>query len=236
MLRTPARPYSPQRRTMTDEIWKPIPGHLGYEVSDMGRVRSLKRQDAHILKPSRDPKGYYGVGLCNDGKMVFKKVHYLVMLTFVGPRPDGLETCHGPGGQGDNRLGNLRYDTHLANMREIAENPRRKLTNEEAREIRDRFQGGGVSASELAKEYNVKDRVIYNLLRGTHYTLAGGEMNNAIVSKYKRAEVIREEYFGKRITMKELASRYNISISAVSLIISGRNCKYAGGPLKGKDY
>ena len=37
-------------------------------------------------------------------------------LPIVGPLPPGMHTCHGPGGQQDNRVANLRYDTPRANM------------------------------------------------------------------------------------------------------------------------
>lgn len=105
-------------KIMTEEIWKPIPGFPGYEVSDMGRVRSFKWNDVRILRPATNPKGYLGVLLSNQNKKSFLRIHQLVMLAFVGPRPAGLEVCHGPGGQANNRLENLRYDTNLANLAE----------------------------------------------------------------------------------------------------------------------
>jgi len=45
-------------------------------------------------------------------------VHHLVAAAFIGPRPEGSEVCHGPGGFLDNRAVNLRYDTHHENIRD----------------------------------------------------------------------------------------------------------------------
>lgn len=46
-------------------------------------------------------------------------MHYLVLLAFIGPRPDGLEIRHRNGKPADNRLRNLCYGTKSANMRDI---------------------------------------------------------------------------------------------------------------------
>ena len=44
------------------EVWKDIQGYEGlYEVSNMGRIRSLKFGKIKYLKPSKDRDGYYHV-------------------------------------------------------------------------------------------------------------------------------------------------------------------------------
>jgi hypothetical protein len=107
------------------ERWIPIPGHPDYEVSDQGRVRSLDRivyrkngnylLTGRILKPSKSGqlgKDYLAVSL---GRGHYKTVHRLVLESFVGPCPGGLEACHSNGDRHDNRLNNLRWDTRSAN-------------------------------------------------------------------------------------------------------------------------
>lgn len=42
--------------------------------------------------------------------------HRMVAEAFLGPCPKGLEVCHGDGNPINNRVGNLRYDTHRNNM------------------------------------------------------------------------------------------------------------------------
>lgn len=120
-----------ERFDVSDERWLPIAGYEGrYEVSDCGRVRSLSRRvragygsfrrtPAKVLKPGgRTLRGtsYLAVTLFLDGVPDRRTVHYLVLETFVGPRPDGLVACHGNGDPVDNRVENLRWDTQSANI------------------------------------------------------------------------------------------------------------------------
>ena len=44
-----------------------------------------------------------------------RRIHLLVMLAFVGPRPEGLETRHFDGNHLNNSLENLRYGTSSEN-------------------------------------------------------------------------------------------------------------------------
>ena len=80
-----------------NEIWKDIEGYEGlYQVSNLGRVKSLERIDRHnhlvkerILKPKIEPNGYFRVDLCKEGKVKTLSVHRLVAQTFI-PNPEGL--------------------------------------------------------------------------------------------------------------------------------------------------
>jgi len=84
-----------------EEIWKEIPGYVGlYEVSNLGKVRSLDRYvnsrwdkdkliKGQILKPKLD-KGYLMLGLRSIGNKKFIKVHQLVAMAFLGHIPDGF--------------------------------------------------------------------------------------------------------------------------------------------------
>lgn len=52
------------------------------------------------------------VTLCKEGKVYGPRaVHLYVLETFVGPRPEGMQACHGDGDPANNRLSNLRWDT-----------------------------------------------------------------------------------------------------------------------------
>lgn len=104
---------------MTQEIWKSIPGYEGYEVSNMGQVRSFRGLGRpRILKPSVNRDGYTMVHLSGSTSPVF--IHRLVMLAFEGPCPEGLEVCHGDHNRSNNHLDNLKYDTHQENMKDAA--------------------------------------------------------------------------------------------------------------------
>lgn len=108
------------------EEWRPVVGWEGlYEVCDLGWVRSLDRvvqfgsQQRHVrgrvLRPGRQVNGALFVFLSNGKRKKVRTVHQLVLEAFVGPRPVGLEGCHWNDVKTDNRLENLRYDTHSAN-------------------------------------------------------------------------------------------------------------------------
>lgn len=100
------------------ETWLPVAGYEGrYEVSDQGRVRSLHKRNPGHIKKQRNHKEYWTVALKYDGVHHSPSpVHVLVATAFLGPRPHGMDTCHNNGDSLDNRLENLRYDTHSANQ------------------------------------------------------------------------------------------------------------------------
>ena len=80
-----------------NEIWKDIEGYEGlYQVSDLGRVRSLDREDAQgrrwkgrMLSSKLRKNGYREVILCRDGKRKYMLVHRLVAEAFL-PNQDNL--------------------------------------------------------------------------------------------------------------------------------------------------
>lgn len=114
---------------MVDEAWLPIAGYEGwYEVSDLGRVRSLDRQvyagrgnyrlaKGQILKCRPDKDGYRLVSLSSGGAKTDPKVHRLVAEAFI-PNPLGLpEVDHENGKRGQNQKANLRWATRSVNLR-----------------------------------------------------------------------------------------------------------------------
>lgn len=106
--------------TDTTERWLPIPGHEGfYDVSDLGRVRSIRHMTAagwrggKILAQWPDKDGYYRVNLSRYGKITQAAVHVLVLRAFAGEPAPGQEARHGPNGKQDNRAAELCWGTGL---------------------------------------------------------------------------------------------------------------------------
>ena len=95
---------------MEEEIWCPIKCYKGlYQVSDKGRVRSMKFRKERILKLSRDKNGYLKVGLCNNGEQKMYMVHRLVAQTFT-PNPQNLtEVNHKDENKENNSVQNLEW-------------------------------------------------------------------------------------------------------------------------------
>lgn len=115
------------------EEWRPVIGYEGfYEVSDLGRVRSLDRVTTHkdgrtyrlsgrILKPtttSGRPVVVFSVG----GVKRLQQVGVTVLEAFVSPRPPGLQCLHWDDDPMNNVPTNLRWDTPAANMADMLRN------------------------------------------------------------------------------------------------------------------
>ena len=86
----------------TEEIWKDIKGYEGiYQVSNLGRVRSLDRvtergwkKKGILLKPRLKRDGYVDVHLSFKGKDQSLKIHRLVAEAFM-PIPEELKKWYG---------------------------------------------------------------------------------------------------------------------------------------------
>lgn len=91
-----------------EEIWKAIAGYANYEISSLGRVKSLKYGKEKILKPKND-NGYLRVTLFRNGKRKMLLVHRLVAAAFI-PNPYGFEQVnHIDENKSNNAVENLEF-------------------------------------------------------------------------------------------------------------------------------
>lgn len=99
------------------EVWKDIDGYDGkYQVSNLGKVRSIGKNRIITLKPMTQKNGYLYVALWKDNKKKNKLIHRLVALAFVDNPNDYPEVNHKDENKENNEAKNLEWCEHLYNM------------------------------------------------------------------------------------------------------------------------
>ncbi len=249
----------------SEEIWIPVKGFPGYEVSNHGNVRSYKTRKGkwqwyiadkpvRILSPAIGKTGYRGVGLGNGGKPYFIRIAKLVATAFLGPCPSGLEICHNDGNPGNDHVENLRYDTHKSNIQDAVKQGkmhrrkcRRRLTNKQVEEIRwelsrlKRIHGATREAyQKISERTGLSWQMIYSIESGESYKEAGGpirkgKLYNQLSLPRKDVVSIREERC-RGASLRFLAEEFRIDLSAISRIVRGITYSDIDGPIQGVDY
>lgn len=170
------------------ETWKDVLGYEGrYQISDLGRFRSVDHVTANYNNKRRTRRcrgklftprfsgKYLAVGLRKDRKLRTREIHRIVLETFVGPCPAGMEACHRNGDHHDNRLVNLRWDTRRNNRRDDLvnktrkrglDNPQTKFDCKNGDIIRSMYASGDFTQEELAWMYGVGQTLISRVVRG----------------------------------------------------------------------
>jgi len=149
---------------MLIEIWKPVVGYEDlYEVSNMGRVKSLYFGKEKILKGIKDKDGYFRVHLYKFKKQLLFGIHRLVLMAFIGKHEDIKKNqCnHKNGFKDDNRMCNLEWTTVRGNILHAfkiglinhkgEKHPSSKLTEKNIIDIR-KMIANGVKQTKIAKK------------------------------------------------------------------------------------
>lgn len=195
-------PHYPNIIIFKDECWKSVPGYEElYEASTFGRIRSLGRWKQGVGRFGR----YYmkdgikkvdckGANLVNkDGVGKLHKLHHVILHTFVGERPEGTECCHYDGNDSNNRLENLRWDTHKGNEGDKVRhgtsnrgerNGSSKLSKELVKEVRSLYQTGQYSYAKLSKRYSISLGTLSPLIKGITWNYPDCYPDGYDVSKY----------------------------------------------------
>jgi hypothetical protein len=155
---------------MVEEIWKSIEGFPGYDVSNYGRVRSywkklyrgymINNTPIKILKQTKGAQGYLIVSLKKDHIPYTSTVHRLVLSTFHGPCPEGMECCHSDGTRYNNHIDNLRWDTYSNNnLDKLNHGTSRRISRELIEDIIN-HRSNNLSAHKIAKLCNVNKSTV----------------------------------------------------------------------------
>jgi len=184
------------------EIWKPVVGYERYyEVSNLGRVKSLARKAGegyvgvnHKYNVDRIRKLYYSkrhgrlmVTLDAKGKSINTNVHRLVMKAFNPTNNPNLQINHKDGNKLNNRLDNLEWVTGKENIAHafrtgLCDHRRgehlwnSKLTNNQVRMIKNILSLGTFKHHEIGKMFKVTAGCIYHIAAGRNYKhISGGK-------------------------------------------------------------
>jgi len=157
---------------MKQETWKCIPEYEGwYSASSLGKIRRDRpgkgTRIGLILKPRINHNGYERVMLYKNGKSRTHFVHCLIMLTFLGPKPNkDTDVNHDDGIKINNHIQNLSYISKSGNKLHsyrIGTSTREGvsiLTEKQVVQIRKMNNDSSVNRKSIAKEYNVSVRTI----------------------------------------------------------------------------
>lgn len=97
-----------------DEVWRDIDGYEQYQISNMGRVFSMKTNK--LLTPQPDKKGYLRVKFWENNKGYTFKVHRLVAQAFI-PNPNNLpQVNHKDEDKKNNTVENLEWCDGIYNL------------------------------------------------------------------------------------------------------------------------
>lgn len=102
-----------------EEIWKDIKGYEGlYQVSNCGRVKSLRNRSNHkeeIIMKQSIVMGYSVISLCKESISKMYKIHRLVANAFI-KNPNGKpQVNHKDGNKQNNNAENLEWVTAKEN-------------------------------------------------------------------------------------------------------------------------
>jgi hypothetical protein len=155
------------------EIWKNIKDYKGlYQVSNFGRVKSLKFEKEIILKQQKNKNGYFRICLYKNGKFKHKLVHRLVYETHKGNLEKGNVIHHINKNKEYNFIENLeskecgKHTEYHNDGRKHSEETRRKISkshrlpNQKITDIETDIKIGKLTRIEMIKKHNISQSTI----------------------------------------------------------------------------
>jgi hypothetical protein len=117
---------------MKKELWEDIEGYDGnYQVSNLGRVRSLKWGKTRVLKLSTNGKGYFCVVLCKRRRR-YSRIGRLVAQAFLPDWDEALQVDH---------INGVKTEDHVENLRMVTNTENNKSFKTKAQGCTSRFRG-----------------------------------------------------------------------------------------------
>lgn len=180
------------------ELWKDIKEFEDlYQVSTYSRVKSKKREncnnqfgDERILKPYKNDRGYYQIGLHKNGKTYSSRIHILAAQAFIPKATfkympyenkddinlDDLEVNHKDENPSNNHINNLEWCTKKYNCNYGTRNKKLKELHEikvNQYSLDGKFIKTWNSLTEAAKNLNCNQPHMSEVCNGKRKTAGG---------------------------------------------------------------
>ena len=160
------------------EVWLPVVGHEGYEVSSLGRIASIRNGERFVRKPNSATR-YLSVSFKKrreDSEQKSKNIHSVVAEAFIGPRPKGMVVRHIDGDRYNNAASNLTYGTPNENVYDSikhktykgSKNGRAVLDERHVALIR-MLLDRGLGSSELSRQLGVSVGTVHAIKTGRNW-------------------------------------------------------------------
>jgi hypothetical protein len=220
-----------------NEIFVDIIEYKGlYQISTLGRVKSLPRKENHfkerILTTRLDKGGYPITYLKYMGKGKILKLHVEIAKAFI-PNPNNLKVInHIDGNKNNYKISNLEWVTQQENVNHAKKmglyaskerNPSAKLNDNIVKEIREFYKNNDCTYTDLIKKYKVCfttiSKVILNKswIDNNYYPISkkinNGEKNS--FSKLTKKEVLEIRRLKDTLTPFELSEKFKIARATV---------------------
>ena len=208
---------------VVNEEWRDVSGYEGlYQVSNLGRVRSLDRwrkngsgeykQKGRILNQGDTTTGYKQIVLNKDKKRKTLKVHRLVAIAFI-PNPENKPNVnHIDGNPHNNNVENLEWCTQAENVQHAINTGLKRCNIIDKEILEDMHYNKKMSTQAIAKEFGVTKMIIIRNMK--KYGLERKRWTNYNLTK----EFILEELKNK--TQTQLAKEIGCNQSLISKILN----------------
>lgn len=155
----------------------PILRFPGYSITRDERVCNTKTGKWLWIRIDKSI-GYKVVDLCRDGRVFVVPVYRLLLETFVGPCPKGMECRHLDGNRLNDDLSNLRWGTRYENILDRIEHnvgapPRKhgnKLNEYKVSWIKQLLDTGRFTQRKIARVFGVSQVAISHIKTGERWS------------------------------------------------------------------
>lgn len=154
---------------------KSIPDFPKYVATRWGKIYSFTQKSrGGEIKQCTTRKGYKVICIYRNGGRFIRFVHRLILETFIGNCPKGLQCRHLNGNKEDNALTNLCWGTAQENVEDKIKHkrsynrgerhPRALLNKQEVRLIFHSYHDGVHTMQELANFFNISKSAVNNIV------------------------------------------------------------------------